>query len=172
MRDPLLDLARIALVAALLLLVVRPVGAQSSPLAVAAPFQSTSAQSTSPGERSPLLAGLLQAVFSPLPVGYLYAGSPARGLSPMGARVVGSTLFLVETVEIIDWTSDDESETLLYLGLGMTLGGYVFGIVDAANVTRRRNARLRAGGAAFRIGPTPSGVGITVALPVGPGISP
>ncbi len=43
----------------------------------------------------------------------------------------------------------------------------MFGIVDAANVASNRNARVRAGGAAFRVVPAPSGVGIAVTIPVG-----
>lgn len=127
---------------------------------------SVSAQ-TAPSERSPLVAGLLQAALPPLPVGYLYAGSFARGLIPTGLTIGGTTLFLIETIELIDWTDEAGSGSLLWLGLGMTLGGYVFGIVDAANVARNRNARVRAGGAAFRVVPSPSGVGFAVTIPVG-----
>ncbi len=118
-------------------------------------------------ERSPLVAGLLQAVLPPLPVGYLYAGSVARGLIPMGVMVVGTSIFLVESVEIFDWTDGGVSETLLWVGFGMTLGGYVFGIVDAANVARNRNARARAARAVLRFVPAPSGVGLAVTIPVG-----
>ncbi|MBM4183204.1 MAG: hypothetical protein FJ207_03150 [Gemmatimonadetes bacterium] len=118
-------------------------------------------------ERSPLLAGLLQAAFPLLPLGYLYAGNVPRGLIPMGVMAVGSTLFLIETVEIIDWTTNDESEGLLYLGLALTAGGYVFGVVDAANVARNRNARLRAAGAALRVVPTPNGVALALSIPAG-----
>jgi hypothetical protein len=125
------------------------------------------AQARSRDERSPLLAGVLQAAFPPLPLGYLYAGSFARGLVPTAVMVVGSSIFLVEVVQVIDWTDVDGSEPLIWVGLGMTFGGYVFGIVDAANVARNRNARLRAGDAAFRVLAAPSGVGLALSIPVG-----
>jgi hypothetical protein len=114
-----------------------------------------------------LLAATLQAVLPPLPVGYLYAGNGTRGLIPMGVMVVGSTLLLVETVEILDWTQSGEKGELMWLGLGLTLGGYVFGIVDAASVARDTNARLRAGRAAFRVVPAPSGFAVTATVPFG-----
>lgn len=81
--------------------------------------------------------------------------------------VVGTSIFLVESVEIFDWTSEGDRGELLWLGFGLTVGGYVFGIVDAANVARNRNRRLRAGGTAFRVVPAPSGVGIAMTIPVG-----
>jgi hypothetical protein len=116
-------------------------------------------------ERSPLVAGVLQAVLPPLPVGYLYAGNVARGLIPMGVMVVGTSIFLVETVEVLDWTDGEGSGALMKLGFGMTLGAYAFGIFDAANVARNRNARLRSG-AALRLTPTPHGMGVGVSIPM------
>ena len=127
---------------------------------------SASAQGT-PSERSPLVAGLLQAALPPLPIGYLYAGSFARGLIPTGIMLVGTSILLVEAVEIFDWTEEGERGELLWLGFGLSVGGYVFGIVDAANVARGRNARLRVAGAALRLVPASSGVGIAVTIPVG-----
>jgi hypothetical protein len=144
------------------LFVAAPTAAQQP----GAPSDSVSTQGA-PSERSPLVAGLLQAALPPLPIGYLYAGSFARGLIPTGLMLVGTSVFLIETVELIDWTDEDGSGSLMWLGLGMTLGGYVFGIVDAANVTRNRNARVRAVATAFRVLPAPSGVGIAVTIPVG-----
>jgi len=152
----------VALVLLASLLVAAPSGAQQPGSAA-----DSAALQLVPSERSPLLAGLLQVALPPLPVGYLYAGSLARGLIPTGVMLVGTSLFLIETVEIIDWTDEGGSESLMWLGLGMTLGGYVFGIVDAANVARNRNARTRAGGAALRFVPAPSGVGLVVTIPVG-----
>ena len=122
---------------------------------------------SAPDERSPLAAAFLQAVLPPLPIGYIYAGNVVRGLIPTGLMIGGATLLLVETVEIIDWTSNDESEGLIYLGLAATAGGYVFGIIDAANVAKKRNARIRAAGAALRIVPAPAGVGLALSIPVG-----
>lgn len=148
------------LAVAVILAVAAPVRAQQ-----AAP--SAGAPQAQPDERSPLAAAFLQAILPPLPIGYLYAGNVVRGLIPTGLMVGGSMLLLVETVEIIDWTSNDESEALLYLGLAATAGGYVFGIIDAANVARHRNARVRAGGAALRIVPAPEGVEVGVSILIG-----
>jgi hypothetical protein len=133
---------------------------------VGASFTSLHAQAEV-DERSPLVAGLLQAALPPLPIGYVYAGNAARGLIPTGVMIGGATLLLYETVEIIDWTTNDESGALLYLGLAAVAGGYVFGIVDAAHVARNRNARLRAGGVALRVVPRERGVGLAVVIPVG-----
>jgi len=136
-------------------------------VAAVAPLAASAQATSSPDERSPLAAALLQAALPPLPLGYLYAGNPARGLIPTGVMVVGSTLFLIEVVEVVDWTTNDESEALLYLGLAATVGGYVFGIVDAANVARQRNARLRAGGVVFGLVPREAGVVVALSIPVG-----
>ena len=94
----------------------RRVGSAASALALLAALFTTAAaqQPASPpavlraqptlDERSPLVAGLLQAALPPLPVGYLYACSFARGLIPMGVMVVGTSIFMVESVQIFDWT--------------------------------------------------------------------
>jgi hypothetical protein len=141
-------------------LIARPVAGQHR-----VPYEAVPQSQTETDERSPVLAGLLQAALPPLPLGYLYAGSFARGLIPMGVMVVGTSVFLSEGVQVFDWTGEGASETLLWVGFAMTLGGYVFGIVDAANVARNRNARVRAGGAALRLVPAPSGVGLAVTIP-------
>lgn len=160
MRRRLGSLSPWVLGAALALAAPQPGRAQ------AGPAQAAEAQPTGT-ERSPLVAGLLQAALPPLPLGYLYAGSLARGLIPTGLMVGGATLFLFETAELLDWTDEDKSEGLFYLGLGMVVGGYVFGIVDAAQVARRHNAALSAAASALRISPMPSGVRIAIAVPVG-----
>jgi hypothetical protein len=120
-----------------------------------------------PSERSPFAAALLQAAFPPLPLGYLYAGNVWRGLIPTGVMVAGATLFFVEAVEIFDWTDPDASDELILLGLAATAGGYVFGIIDAANVAKNRNAQIRAQGAALFLAPAAQGVRIGVTIPVG-----
>jgi hypothetical protein len=147
--------------AALTVLAAAPVSGQTtSPTATPQPQQTES-------ERSPLGAALLQAAFPPLPIGYLYAGNVWRGLIPTAVMVGGATLFFVEAVEIFDWNDPEASDELILLGLAATVGGYVFGIVDAANVAKNRNARIRAGGAALRVVPAPSGVGVALAIPLG-----
>jgi hypothetical protein len=117
-----------------------------------------------PGERSPVVASLLQAAFPPLPIGYLYAGDPVRGLLPSAVMVGGATLFMVQVIEIIDWTDEGGSDELMYVGLAALFGGYVYGIVDAAAATRDRNARLRAREARLMFLPAPGGIGIGVSL--------
>jgi len=131
------------------------------------PPAATTGPQSARSERSPLAAALLQAALPPLPLGYAYAGNVVRGLVPTGVMVAGATLLLVETVEIIDWTKEGERGELMWLGLGLTFGGYVFGIVDAASVAKNRNTRIRAGGAALRVVPSPTGVGVALSLPVG-----
>jgi hypothetical protein len=69
-------------------------------------------------------------------------------------------------VLIIDWTDESGSDTVLYLGFGGLLGGYIYGIMDAADAARDHNARVRATGASFRVVPAPSGVGAAVVLAV------
>jgi len=113
-----------------------------------------------------LLAAALQAVLPPLPLGYAYAGDLKRSLLPTGLMVGGATLFIFETVELIDWTDESKSPALLYVGLASMMVGYVYGIVDAADAARDRNAALRGGRAALSVIPSPFGRGIRFSMSV------
>lgn len=117
-----------------------------------------------PGERSPLVAALLQAALPPLPLGYIYVGDLGRALLPTGLMVAGSTLFVLEVAELVDWTDEDKSPGLLYLGLGSLVVGYVYGIIDAADAAKDHNAAERASRSALGIAPSPQGTGLQVSL--------
>lgn len=142
-------------VTATLLLLGAPVVAQS-PLS-AAPLDAAAAQEAA-GERSPVVAGLLQAALPPLPLGYAYVGDLGRGLLPTGLMVGGATLLLVGVVDIVDWTEEDKSAVPIYLGLGALIGGYVFGIVDVIGAAKDRNARARAAPGPVWLLPTARGL--------------
>jgi len=113
-----------------------------------------------PGERSPLVAAALQAVLPPLPLGYVYVGDLRRAVLPTGLMVGGSTVLVLEIVDLVDWTDDRGSETLLYVALVSVAVGYVYGIVDAADAARDHNARLRTSAVGLRVGPSPGRAGI------------
>jgi hypothetical protein len=117
-----------------------------------------------PGDKSPLVAALLQAALPPLPLGYVYAENVVRGLIPTGMMVAGASLFIVQTVDLIDWTGEGGSEELMWVGLAVLVGGYAFGIVDAAAQTRVRNARVSGREVGFQILPAPSGAGVAVGV--------
>jgi len=87
-----------------------------------------------------------------------------RGLLPSAVMVGGATLFMVQAIEIIDWTDEGGSDELMYVGLAALFGGYVYGIVDAAAATRDRNARVRAREVRLMFLPAPGGIGIGVSL--------
>lgn len=138
------------------------VTAQRAPLDVTA---STPAQAEGQvDQRSPLVAAILQAALPPVPLGYLYAGDLGRSLLPTGLMVGGATLLLFESVKLIDWTDEGGSPALLYVGLGALIGGYVYGILDAADAARDRNARFVPRGASLLIVPSQSGTRIGVSL--------
>ena len=132
-------------------LVPIPLQAQVVPVEPASP-ERTAASTGPASHRSPLVAALLQAALPPLPVGYVYAGAPLRGLVPTGIMVGGALLFLSEGVEVFDWTGEGASESLLRIGFAAIIAGYVYGIWDAADAARDHNAR--SGGAAVAFIPT------------------
>jgi hypothetical protein len=111
-----------------------------------------------------LIAGVLQAVLPPLPLGYAYAGDLRRSLLPTGLMVAGATLFVFETIQLVDWTKESKSPALLYVGLGSMMVGYVYGIVDAADAARDRNAGSGGARAALGIAPSPLGRGVQVSV--------
>lgn len=118
-------------------------------------------------ERSPLAAAMLQAVLPPLPLGYLYAGELRRSLLPTGLMVGGSVVFVLEVTELVDWTDEDKSSALLYVGLGAMMAGYVYGIIDAADAARDHNDRLKRGAPSVALMPTPHGVTLLAHLECG-----
>ena len=133
-------------------------------IAAASAPDPTLGQEASRGEqRSPLVAALLQGALPPLPLGYIYADDLRRAIIPTSLMVGGSVAFILGTVELVDWTDEERSPALFYGGLGAILVGYVYGIVDAADAVRDRNARLR-GVTSVQLGPSHGGIGIRVSL--------
>lgn len=55
--------------------------------------------------------------------------------------MIGATPFMFEVLEVIDWTDNDASEPLLRVGLTALIGGYGYGIWDAAPAAKEHNAR-------------------------------
>jgi hypothetical protein len=100
-------------------------------------------QSQAP-EKSALLAAALQAAFPPLPLGYVYAGDLGRCLLSTGLMVGGSTLFLINALDWVDWDVSEGSTAWATVGLAALVGGYVWGIWDAADAARDANAEARA----------------------------
>lgn len=115
-------------------------------------------------ELSPLLAGVLQALLPPLPLGYVYVSDLRRSLLPTGLMIGGATLFVLETVELVDWTREHKSPALLYVGMGSMMVGYLYGIIDAADAARDRNAGSRGARVALGVGPSPAGRGVQVSI--------
>ena len=134
-------------------------------IAVAAiPERSLAQESPQDGQRSPVVAALLQAALPPLPLGYVYVGELRRAILPTALMVGGSMVFIVGTVELIDWTDEDRSPALFYGGLAAMLVGYAYGILDAADAARDRNARLRGITPSVSVGPVGAGFGLRVWL--------
>jgi len=154
----------VCLLAAATLLAAAPLRAQ---LDARSETASTGApQDGAAGYRSPLIGAVLQAMLPPLPLGYVYAGDISRGLVPTGIMVGGATLLVIESVELVDWTDDRGSETLLYVGLGALMAGYVYGVWDVVHLIGDRNARTAAGAVSIRLIPTSSDVALVAHLSV------
>lgn len=121
-----------------------------------------------PGEKSLLLAGLLQAAVPPLPLGYAHAGDIRRGVWPSVLMIAGTTLGFVETIEVLDWTNDDGgSESLMRIGFVTAGVGYVWGIVGAVRTASDHNERIGAFGPSVAVVPRESGASLLIRFPVG-----
>lgn len=121
-----------------------------------------------PDERSPLVAGLLQAVFPPVPIGFAYAGDFKRGLLPTGLMYAGATVVLLEGVDTIDWTDEEAgSGTLMAVGLAAVVVGYGWGIWGAVDAANDHNARARPAAPALVVAPFSGGMRVGVTVPVG-----